>query len=354
MSLNLGGAEWPEPSRLAHLAAVVQALDAPLVSEHVAFSRAGGLDSGHLLPVPHTWDALAVVAENVRIACASLPVPLVLENVAPLLFWPGDELTEGQFLTELAERTGVALLVDVANLHTARVNSGQDPLSELEELPLERIAYVHVAGGVVRNGVWHDTHTHPVSEPVLEILAELAARVDLPGVLLERDGAYPPDAELAAELTRIGRTVEEARTRRLGAPERVAGRRVRRWWRRGGDVTHRADGPCSADPRGSLAHAQRELLAALVAGADVPPGLDAKRVAIQAAALIEKRRSVVGPMLPGLVDAMGESFSPLFRAYAAEHPRPVGGGRADAQAFLRYAHAVGAVPVEPAPGPPHV
>jgi len=203
VSLSLGGAERPDPGRLAHLADCATALGSPLVSEHIAFTRSGDLDAGHLLPIPRTWDALAVLAENVRIAQDQLPVPLALENIAPLLAWPTDELTEGQFLAELAGRTGALLLVDVANLHTAHVNLGTDPRAVLDELPLERLAYVHVAGGVAREGVWHDTHTHPVTEPVLRVLAELAARTRVPGVLLERDGDYPSDTELAAELVAI-------------------------------------------------------------------------------------------------------------------------------------------------------
>ena len=210
VSLSLGGADRPDPGRLAHLADCATALGSPLVSEHIAFTRAGDLDAGHLLPVPRTRDALVVLAENVRIAQDQLPVPLALENIAPLLTWPGNELTEGQFIRELAERTGVLLLVDVANLHTAHVNLGVDPCAVLDELPLERLAYVHVAGGVERNGVWHDTHTHPVSDPILNVLGELAARARIPGVLLERDGDYPSDAELAAELAAIRAVVTGA------------------------------------------------------------------------------------------------------------------------------------------------
>ncbi|MYS22376.1 DUF692 family protein [Streptomyces sp. SID4948] len=213
VSLSLGGAERPEGPRLAHLARCAQALGAPLVSEHVAFTRAGGLNAGHLLPVPRTWDALGVLAENVRIARGGLPVPLALENIAPLLAWPDDELSEGEFLAELVERTGVFLLVDVANLHTAHVNLGTDPLAVLDRLPLERLAYVHVAGGVERDGVWHDSHTHPVTAAVLALLTELAARAPVPGVLLERDGDYPPDAELAAELGAVRAAVATGRAR---------------------------------------------------------------------------------------------------------------------------------------------
>lgn len=208
IGLSLGGAEPPDPARLAHLAACARAFGAPLVSEHVAFVRAGEVEAGHLLPVPRTRDALDVLVENVRVAQAALPVPLALENVAALLTWPGAELDEGAFLTELLDRTGAWLLLDVANLYANARNAGMDPVAALDGLPLERMAYVHVGGGVEREGRYHDTHTHPVPPAVLDLLAALADRARPPGVLLERDGDYPPDADLLAELAAIRAAVD--------------------------------------------------------------------------------------------------------------------------------------------------
>lgn len=215
VSLGLGDAERPDAGRLAALAERAEALGSPLVTEHIAFVRAGGpltasprLEAGHLLPVPRTRDALDVLCENVRIAQDALPVPLAVENIAALIAWPGEEMTEGQFLYELADRTGVRLLIDVANLHTNHVNRGEDPAKALAELPLEAIAYVHVAGGLERDGVWHDSHAHPVPRPVLDILTDLASRVSPPGVLLERDENFPEPAELERELGTIRAAVE--------------------------------------------------------------------------------------------------------------------------------------------------
>jgi hypothetical protein len=211
VSLSLGGAEPVDRTRIAHLAEVATAVGAPLVSEHVAFTRAGGLDSGHLLPVPRTRDALDVLVDNVKHAQADLPAPLALENIAAVFDWPDNELTEGQFLAELVERTGCLLLVDVANLYANAVNIGTAPEAFLDELPLERLAYVHVAGGVTHDGIYHDTHAHAVPPPVLDVLGALCARTDPPGVMLERDDDYPPDADLAAEVAAIRAVVEAHR-----------------------------------------------------------------------------------------------------------------------------------------------
>ncbi|MEV4316945.1 DUF692 domain-containing protein [Actinocrispum sp. NPDC049592] len=203
VSLSVGGAEPVAPHRIEHLARLAEVLDAPVASDHVCFVRAGGLDSGHLMPVPRTREALDVVVDNVKTVQAGLGVPFALENIAALLEWPDAELTEAQFLTELTDRTGCLLLIDVANMYANARNLGQDPARLLDDLPLERLAYVHIAGGVENHGVYHDTHAHPVRPEVLDLLGELVARTNPPGVLLERDDDYPTDAELAAELAAI-------------------------------------------------------------------------------------------------------------------------------------------------------
>lgn len=201
--LSLGGAEPVEPHRVAHLAAVAERLAAPLVSEHIAFVRAGGVEAGHLLPLPRTREAVDAVVANVQRTRAELAVPLALEPIAALFDWPDDELTEAEFLTEILDRTGCRLLLDVANVYANARNRGEDPLDLLDRLPLDRVAYVHVAGGADHDGLYHDTHTGPVPRPVLDLVAALCARHRPPAVMLERDGDYPPADDLRRELDAI-------------------------------------------------------------------------------------------------------------------------------------------------------
>jgi uncharacterized protein len=201
--LSLGGADPVEPARIHHLAAVAERLRAPLVSEHIAFVRAGGIEAGHLLPLPRTWEAVEAMVANVKRTQAELPVPLALEPIAALFDWPDDELDEARFLTEILDRTGAGLLLDIANVYANARNRGTDPLTLLDSLPLDRVAYVHVAGGAEHGGLYHDTHTSPVPRPVLDLVTELCLRHRPPALMLERDGDYPPAAELTAELNAI-------------------------------------------------------------------------------------------------------------------------------------------------------
>lgn len=200
VSLGLGSAEPPDSRRLERLARLAEQLGAVCVSEHLAFVRAGGVESGHLLPVQRTEEALEVLAENVRLAEAALPVPLALENVASLFEWPDPAFSEAALLSGVLARTGVSLLLDVANLHAQALNHGTDTAAVLAAVPRERLAYVHVAGGVQRDGLYHDTHAHPLPRGPLELLEALASRLGPVPVMLERDDRFPPPAELASEL----------------------------------------------------------------------------------------------------------------------------------------------------------
>ena len=103
-------------------------------------------------------------------------MPLALEPIASLFDWPDDELTEADFLTEILDRTGALLLLDVANVYANARNRGDDPLALLDKLPLDRVAYVHVAGGAEHEGLYHDTHTDAIPPEVLDLVTELCAR----------------------------------------------------------------------------------------------------------------------------------------------------------------------------------
>ncbi|MFJ3204533.1 DUF692 family multinuclear iron-containing protein [Streptomyces sp. NPDC086989] len=367
VSLGLGGAERPDAAKLAALGERAVALGAPLVTEHIAFVRTGSpvLEAGHLLPVQRTRDALDVLCENVRIAQDALPVPLALENIAALISWPGEELTEGRFLTELVERTGVRLLIDVANLHTNRVNRGEDPFAVLDAIPLEALAYVHVAGGVERGGVWHDTHAHPVPPVVLDILAELRGRVEPAGVLLERDDDFPAEAELAAELAAIRAVVTAAGpSPARPAPHAPDTSDARDAWHApdasaapgtpgasGKPGAPGASGGCGA-PQGCAAPGapaglerarvrvgleQAALLSALVAGTPVPEGFDRQRVRVQARALAAKRAGVVAKLAPELPGILGgeDPYREAFLDYARNRPMTAG-YRRDALDFAEH------------------
>jgi uncharacterized protein len=234
VKLSLGSADGIELARARKLGTLARELRAPAISEHVAFTRAGGREIGHLTPLPFTREAVRVVARNVAAARRVLPdVPLLLENVAWTFRWPEDEMAEADFYVAVAEATGCDLLLDLANLYANAVNSGIEPGRALSGYPLDRVAMVHVAGGAVEDGFYLDTHANAVPNAVFDLLAELVSRTGPLPVVLERDQGFPPFAELSGEVERLRALLRRAppRGRIARVPSRpepeLAGRGLR-------------------------------------------------------------------------------------------------------------------------------
>jgi uncharacterized protein (UPF0276 family) len=203
VSLSLGGAEPIEPRRVEHLARLAEKLGSPLVSEHLAFVRADGIEVGHLTPLPRTRDALEVLVENIETARRLLPVPLALENIAALFEWPDTQMAEHEFVTTALEQTDTLLLLDISNAYANAHNRGVDALAELLRFPLDRLAYVHMGGGIEHDGIVHDTHAAPLLPGALDLLRRFCQKKTPPGVMLEHDENFPAPEELAQELARI-------------------------------------------------------------------------------------------------------------------------------------------------------
>jgi uncharacterized protein (UPF0276 family) len=202
LGLSLGTPGPLDADTLERFAVVADAADAAWISEHVAFTRAGGIDLGHLNPVPRTAESLAALAEHSAQLKARCGRPLILENICSPLD-PGGELAETTFLSRLCEAADCGLLLDVTNLYINGQNHGYDPRAWLAELDPERIVQLHIVGYAQVDGRYEDTHSAPVQEPLLELLAAVLDFAPVRAVILERDDAKPDADEISAELARI-------------------------------------------------------------------------------------------------------------------------------------------------------
>jgi hypothetical protein len=72
--------------------------------------------------------------------------------------------------------------------------------------------------------------------------------------------------------------------------------------------------------RRSLAERQAALVAALVAGAPVPPGFDPRLIGVARTALLRKRAGEVARHWPLLAASFGAAWPATFAAWAADRP----------------------------------
>src|SRR5882757_4341048 len=139
------------PLDLAYLdrvAAIVERLQAPAYSEHLAFTRTPGRDLANLLPLPKTEAVAESIIAKVRTVQSRIPVPFLLENITYLFEWPDSDMTDAEFLNLICRETGAGLLLDVENLYLNSRHHGFDPHAFIDALPDGLVQEIHMAGGV--------------------------------------------------------------------------------------------------------------------------------------------------------------------------------------------------------------
>lgn len=94
--------------------------------------------------------------------------------------------------------------------------------------------------------------------------------------------------------------------------------------------------------REELAARQAQLLRALLADGDPPPGFTAEALTREANALRAKRRRVTALLRPDVAQELGDQYSAAFDAFARTHPKSVETrARQDANDFAAWAIAEG-------------
>lgn len=202
VSLSLAGPDAPDPVHLRQLAQLAARIEPVLVSEHLAWSRAGGHYLPDLLPVPRTTETLARLAANISRTQDGLKRRIALENPSHYLRMDQHSWSEPEFLQELVRRTGCGLLVDVNNVHVSACNLGIDARQYLDQLPVDDILEIHLAGhsaDASLPGLLVDSHDAPIAAPVWVLYQHLLARTGVRPTLIERDGNVPAFKELMAE-----------------------------------------------------------------------------------------------------------------------------------------------------------
>ena len=215
VALSLGTAGPLDLQHLRRLSSLIARVDPILISEHLAWGRAGEEHLHDLLPLPYTEEALETVASHVDQVQEAVGRRILIENPSSYLRFRHSTLREAEFLAELVRRTDCGLLFDVNNLYVSAHNVGIDTLDYFDRIPAAAIGEMHLAGHarslIGGDAVLIDDHGSPVSEDVWMLYTEAIRRFGHRPTLIEWDADIPAldvlleEAARAAELSVICR-----------------------------------------------------------------------------------------------------------------------------------------------------
>jgi uncharacterized protein (UPF0276 family) len=204
VGLSIGGARPLDREHLGKLRALSERYEPGLFSEHLAWSSHETGYLADLLPLPYTTETLARVCGHIDETQEAVGRQMLLENPATYVTFEESTYAEADFIAEIAQRTGCALLLDVNNVFVSATNHGYDPRAYLAAFPLDRVGEIHLAGHAPQSDedgrpLLIDDHGSPIIEDVWALYADVIAKTGPLPTLIERDNDVPPLAAIVAE-----------------------------------------------------------------------------------------------------------------------------------------------------------
>jgi uncharacterized protein (UPF0276 family) len=217
MSLGSEGIRQREQF-LSEIKAVLDVMKATELSDHLAFSHVDGVRMHDFAPLWRVEEQLELFVENVNFVQDRLGVRLSVENVASL-FDLGGDIRPAEFANEVARRTGCGLLLDISNVLINEANGYGGTATEFEELHLDEVTQIHLAGGELVDGLMWDAHSNPVPNEDLLWLERLLPRLtNCSSIIIERDERLQQGHELVDDLETVRQVVDRAMTGAVPIP----------------------------------------------------------------------------------------------------------------------------------------
>ncbi len=212
VSLSIGSTDPMDLEYLKMVRALADRIEPHWISDHLCWTGVEGRNLHDLLPLPYTEEALSSVVARVGQVQDALGRQILLENVSSYLSYHADEMSEWEFLREVASRADCNILLDINNIYVSSVNHGFDALTYLQAMPKSRVRQFHLAGHSDLGGHLIDTHDHPIVAAVWELYARAVGLFGSVPTMIERDDNIPELSELAAELN-VARGIAASHTR---------------------------------------------------------------------------------------------------------------------------------------------
>ena len=209
VSLSIASTAPVDMDYLRGLKALADRCAPQFISDHLCWTGVHGVNLHDLLPVPYTQEALDHVVARVHFVQEFLGRAIALENVSSYVQFSHSEMSEWEFIAELARRTGCWLVFDVNNVFVSAFNHEFDAQAFIAGVPKERIVQFHLAGHEHNMSHIVDTHDAIVCDEVWDLYRAAVRHFGAVSAIIERDDHIPPLAELVAELDVARRVAAE-------------------------------------------------------------------------------------------------------------------------------------------------
>ena len=201
VGLSIGSGQPLDLEHLQRLKTLKERYETGLFSEHLAWSTHESAYFPDLLPVPYNDETLQNVVDHIDQVQEHMQDQMLLENPSTYLSFETSTMTETEFLSQVVNRSGCGLLLDVNNVFISANNQGYSYSAYLKDFPLHKVGEIHLAGHATDEDdagsvLLIDTHDRPVADPVWDLYEQVISQTGPLPTLIEWDSDVPDWVEL--------------------------------------------------------------------------------------------------------------------------------------------------------------
>ncbi len=200
VSMSIGSSDPLDKEYLKKLKKLAGWLNPPWISDHLCWTGIAHTHTHDLLPMPYTEEALRHIVQRIREVQDYLERPLLLENPSTYLEFNASQMSESEFIARMAEEADCALLLDANNIYVSCYNHRLDPKEYIDNIPMDRVVQIHLAGHDNRGTHIIDTHDNHIIDEVWQLYHYIISKTGAVSTMVEWDDNIPEFEVVKAEV----------------------------------------------------------------------------------------------------------------------------------------------------------
>lgn len=213
VSMSIGSTDPINKKYLAKLKTLMQRVEPKWFSDHLCWTSVDHINSHDLLPLPYNEATIQHLVDRIQQVQDYMGRQMLIENLSSYVTYDNSEMSEWEFVNEIARRADCYLLLDINNIFVSANNHHFAPEEYVDGIDVDRVMQFHLAGHSYSGDMIIDTHDHAVCDPVWQLYEYALKRFGAVSTMIERDDNIPEFPELREELAIAEKIAQQTLTK---------------------------------------------------------------------------------------------------------------------------------------------
>jgi len=213
VSMSIGSTDPINTKYLAKLKTLMERVQPKWFSDHLCWTSVDHINSHDLLPLPYNEATIQHIVDRIQQVQDYMGRQMLIENLSSYVTYDNSEMSEWEFVNEIARRADCYLLLDINNIFVSANNHHFTPEQYVDGIDIDRVMQFHLAGHSYSGEMIIDTHDNDVCDPVWQLYEYALKRFGAVSTMIERDDNIPDFPVLRDELAIAEKIAQQTLTK---------------------------------------------------------------------------------------------------------------------------------------------